>query len=1036
MLPHPIMFGSAFFSCIPAVTRRVIQRSAARPKASVLARARWGLALVLSGPAMLMGIEGLPLTRFYPYEEIGNVSRGAHLNFDAFGRLAVVQGGNYAVLNDSTWLELDESDTDDTQILETKVAKDGVTYFGALGSWGILATTPSGKLRAEPLVPADYPKWVLATNFDQILCTVQGVYFAGLNGVVFLSHATQRHLFFEVPGVSRLFIYKGSVYVSAHSQKVVSLDVDQATLMPVDARAFANVTVGRFASAGPARAVGATTYRRLFLVHEDQAHPLPPPLDGALPGNVTALESLPEGGVAAAVNGVGLYILDGDGNIKTKLTGPEYAQITALASNEAGVLWAATETGVIKILHGHPYTVFGQALGLPVEWPQLVSWNGQLIIASRGRFYEPIPAPVGEPTRFRQIPGQPGAGGWGIATAGSTLLVSNGEGVYVRESTSEGFRLVVPGIDGARLVALDHETCLVIGMSEIAALRRHDGLWSECAPRIPGLGYPFVVHRGQNAAWIELGVNRAARVALHDGRLEARVFESFPWTKPGWVNLSVLGSTVVLAGSENKRSYFDEETQAMTDAPGVRKLFEQSPHPILRIREDSTGTFWGSSPHGILTLAREGDRLAADSTTYGAINEQTPFVHALPDGDIWVSSGQSLYRLDRTRARLPSPQFSPVLTSIRDGRTQEERFRSDRGSVPPTTLSYRENSLTFSFFAGSYSWKRAPAYEFRLNEEPWRTAASGSSLVFSDLHEGDYQLSVRLADSRGAVGQPWRLAFSVTPPWYRTSYALAAYPLLSAAALFGLLRYLLRRAKARTVALEKLVADRTSELQTTMHQLQLETQTSATLAERNRLAGEIHDSLEQGFTGLTLQLETTANFSTCPAEVKNGLAVALNMVAFSRREVRHAVQNLHSPILENTDLGSALRQIVAQIAPSPDYATLTTEGLPRRLGSTVEHHLLRIAQEAITNAVKHAAARHLEVVLAYQNSAVRLTIRDDGLGFDPAKVLSGSYGHFGLPSFRGRASKIGGTVEIISRPGEGTRIVVQVPLEPDITRQP
>jgi signal transduction histidine kinase len=815
------------------------------------------------------------------------------------------------------------------------------------------------------------------------------------------------------------------------------LDVDRETLVPADGDAFANVVVGRFAAADSERAVAATTYRRLLIIHEGKAHPLPAPLDDGLPSTVTALESLPGGGVAASVAGVGLYILDADGKIKTKLTGPDYSQVTALASNEDGVLWAATETGVIKILYGHPYTVFGQALGLPVEWPQLVTWNGQLIVASRGRFYEPVTVPVGEPTRFRQIPGQPGAGGWGIATAGSSLLVGNGsDGVYVRESASEGFKLAVPGVDCTRLVALDHETCIVIGANEIAAIRRHEGIWSECAQRIPGVGFPFVVHRGKNAAWIELGVNRAARIALNSGRLETRIFESFPWTKPAWVNVSVLGPTVVLAGSENRRIFFDENTQAVTEASDLRELFDQSPHLIQRIRNDNAGTFWGSYQHGILSFTRENGRLTIDSTTFGAINEQIPFVHALPDGDIWVSSGQSLYHLDRKRDRPSLPQFQPVLTSMRDGRTHREHLRSDQGSVPPAALSYRENSVTFTFFAGSYSWKRVPAYESRLNDEPWRTVASGSTLVFSDLHEREYHLSVRLTDNRGTIGKNWELVFSVAPPWYRTSYALAAYPLLSLAALFGLLRYSLRRAKARTVALEKLVTDRTRELQTTMHKLQRETQTSATLAERNRLANEIHDSLEQGFTGLTLQLETTANFAACPPEVKNGLTVALSMVAFSRSEVRHAVQNLHSPILDNADLGTALRQIVAQIAPSPSYATITTEGSPRPLGSTIEHHLLRIAQEAVTNAVKHASASHLHVVLAFQKSAVRLTIRDDGLGFDPATVLNGNFGHFGLPSFRGRASKIGGTVEIISRPGEGTRIIVHVPLEADIIRHP
>jgi len=1037
LLSAILMCRSAPFFTVQVLTHCVIGQPAARKKIASAVFTLFSLGFLTIGPIKaiaMTAIEGLPLTRMYPFEEIGNVSRGAGLDIDDFGRIAVVQRGAYVVLNDSTWVELGESKPNRIQIAEARTDHDGTTYYGALGSWGTLTTVPSGKRRPNPFVPPDRPKWVLAANFDQILCTAQGVYFASFHGVVFWDRKTKLHQYFQIQGVSRLFSFEGRIYVSSHSKGMFVLDVNRQTLSVTTDSVFGNTIVGRYASAGPGRAVVATTFRRLLMISEGKIQQLPPPLAGVLPSSVTALQELPEGGVAASIAGVGLHILDRDGNIKTKLTGPEYSRITALASNEPGVLWASTETGVIKILYGHPFTAFGQELGLPIEWPQLASWNGQLIVASDGRLYESIPVPAGEPARFQQIRGQPGAGAWGIATVGNSLLVGNGSGVYARQPGS-GFAPVVAGIDAARLVAIDQQTCMVIGADEIGVLRFQNGSWSECAPRIRGLGYPAIVHAGKNSAWIELGVNRAARISLESGRLESRVFESFPWTEPSWVNVSVLGSTVALTGSENKRVFFDDDIQAEIDAPAVRKLLDQSPHLLLRICEDDTGTFWGSHEHGVVTLTPKNGRFVVDSASYDAINEQIPLVQPLPGGDIWVSSGHALYHLDRQRVPAPAPANQPVLVSIRNNRTQMERIRNSREPASLAALPYGENSVTFSFFAGSYALKRPPAYEFQINDEQWQPV-SGSSLVLSDLREGTYQLSVRLADSRGPIGTSWHFDFAVTPPWYRTWPAIAVYPLMAAVILFGLVRFSLRRAKAQTAALEKLVAERTKELQTTMHQLQKETQTSATLAERNRLAGEIHDSLEQGFTGLTLQLETTATFPACPPEVKNGLAVALSMVAFSRNEVRHTVQNLHSPMLDSADLGTALKQIATQIAPSPDYAKITINGAIRSLSSTVEHHLLRIAQEAITNAVKHASASRLEVVLAFEAAAVQLTIRDNGLGFDPGAVLNSSFGHFGLPSFRGRASKIGGTVEIISRPGAGTHIIVRVPLEPDTSYQP
>lgn len=233
--------------------------------------------------------------------------------------------------------------------------------------------------------------------------------------------------------------------------------------------------------------------------------------------------------------------------------------------------------------------------------------------------------------------------------------------------------------------------------------------------------------------------------------------------------------------------------------------------------------------------------------------------------------------------------------------------------------------------------------------------------------------------------------------------------------------------------LRRRVAQRTAELRATMEKLQRETQTAATLAERNRLAGEIHDSLEQGFSGLILQLDTTAKKTVCPPEVRAGLALARNMVAFSRNEVRHAVWDLQSPVLENSDLGTALKQIVEQLAPETPHTTVTVVNEPRRLSSAVDHHLLRIAQEAITNCVKHAEARTLEVVLSYGEDEVVLSIRDDGRGFEPGQVLSGGVGHFGLRSLRGRASKIHGSLRIDSAPGNGTTVEVRVAVPAEAT---
>ncbi|MBK9989268.1 MAG: sensor histidine kinase [Verrucomicrobia bacterium] len=257
------------------------------------------------------------------------------------------------------------------------------------------------------------------------------------------------------------------------------------------------------------------------------------------------------------------------------------------------------------------------------------------------------------------------------------------------------------------------------------------------------------------------------------------------------------------------------------------------------------------------------------------------------------------------------------------------------------------------------------------------------------------------------------------PSWWVVKRALL---FVSSIALVGLvISFWIHKLRQR-------VKQRTAELDATMEKLQKEARMSATLAERDRLAGEIHDSLEQGLNGILLQLESTANLESCPPEIRSSLDLACSMASFSRTEVQNAVWELQSPMLEDSELPVAIEKIMRQITPESLHGTVKVEGVPRRLASEVEHHLLRIAQEAINNTVKHAAAHNLNVVLGYEVEAVVLSVVDDGCGFSPDQVTTGGLGHFGLRSLRSRVGKIHATHEVLSSPGKGTTIRVRVPV--------
>jgi signal transduction histidine kinase len=145
---------------------------------------------------------------------------------------------------------------------------------------------------------------------------------------------------------------------------------------------------------------------------------------------------------------------------------------------------------------------------------------------------------------------------------------------------------------------------------------------------------------------------------------------------------------------------------------------------------------------------------------------------------------------------------------------------------------------------------------------------------------------------------------------------------------------------------------------------------------------------------------------------------------------------METPLLEGTDLAEALKKIAGLIGPGTAEVRISVSGRPVTLSSSTKHHLLRIAQEAITNAVRHAAARVITITLAYEPDCVTLQVADDGNGFVPNEVLVNGIGHFGLRGLRGRAGKIGGELSIQSAPGCGTTVCVVVRLAAAVSPSP
>lgn len=200
------------------------------------------------------------------------------------------------------------------------------------------------------------------------------------------------------------------------------------------------------------------------------------------------------------------------------------------------------------------------------------------------------------------------------------------------------------------------------------------------------------------------------------------------------------------------------------------------------------------------------------------------------------------------------------------------------------------------------------------------------------------------------------------------------------------------------------------------------------LEERDRIAREFHDTLEQELAAINIQLGAVeAQFRQSPGVAFQQLELARNMTRHSLSEARRSVWDLRSHLLENSSLANALQEMAAPLSTNSSVKiAIQSLGTPEKLPALIEHNLLRIAQEALSNAFKHSGAKRVDVSLNYKTDRVQLGIRDDGAGFDTKTAATASCGHFGLLNMRERAEKIGAHFSLTTQPGKGTEIIVTV----------
>jgi signal transduction histidine kinase len=365
------------------------------------------------------------------------------------------------------------------------------------------------------------------------------------------------------------------------------------------------------------------------------------------------------------------------------------------------------------------------------------------------------------------------------------------------------------------------------------------------------------------------------------------------------------------------------------------------------------------------------------------------------DGSMWFAIGGNLTVVD--------PKQLAREREIADAPARIVGATVDDRSMPlssMTSLPVGARKLQIDYTAIRLTSPRLTRFRYRLDgfDRDWVDAGGRRQAYYTNLAPGRYVFRVQANDTSGAWSAPeaqW--AFTLQPAFRQTGwfYGLCAVAVLLLA--WG-------AAHTRVWILNR--------------------QFAATLAERTRLSREVHDTMLQSLVGIALQVQAIARRCGPHASEQQSQLVALRrQVEQYIREARQAILDLRSPMLEVGDLATAFAEIGRRIGPT--RVDVSAEPIDA-LAPATESELLRIGQEAITNAARHAGATRIQVDLRQESHSVRLRVTDDGRGFDVAAMSSASGGHYGLTGMRERAARVGGSLNVSSS-SDGTFVEAIVP---------
>ncbi|MGD1092928.1 MAG: two-component regulator propeller domain-containing protein [Bryobacteraceae bacterium] len=433
---------------------------------------------------------------------------------------------------------------------------------------------------------------------------------------------------------------------------------------------------------------------------------------------------------------------------------------------------------------------------------------------------------------------------------------------------------------------------------------------------------------------------------------------------------------------------------------------------VLGLAEDKYGWLWIATSNHVLRVRRDkllqGTVSQADIRDFGLTDglrgvegvKRHQSVFPDPSGRIWFSLNRGISAVDPVRLTSGSaPAIANVQTISADGSPLDLQ-----GTV---RIKGGRKRITFGYVGLSLSVPERVRFRYQLDgfDHGWSEPVATREAVYTNLSPGSYRFRVIASNPDGVwSSNEATVGFEVDPLFWQTWWFRMGVVMAFGMAVLALYRFRLHQVTKR-----------------------LRGSFEERLAERTRIAQELHDTLLQGFLSASMQVHVAADRLASDSPAKPTLTRALQLMGQVIEEGRNAVRGLRSAQTASFDLEQAFARIQDELLADQVAFRVIVEGERRPLHPVLRDEVYRIGREALLNAFRHARAKSIEIELKYSSTQLRVFVRDDGCGIDPKLISTGTDGHWGLVGMRERADRIGARFHVFSNATVGTEIELSVP---------